>query len=66
MDLGNNNISDSGMVPLSEALKVGFVLFREISLFALLLRLPVTQLSYPDGCPGQQNDKGVEFARQRN
>ena len=37
LDLGENEINDEGMVPLSGALKVSFVLFREISSFALLL-----------------------------
>ena len=37
LDLGANLIGDAGMLPLGDALKVDFVLFREISSFALLL-----------------------------
>ena len=47
LDLSENEIGDAGMLPLGDALKVDFVLFREISSFALLL-LPVTQLSCHD------------------
>ena len=65
LNLRWNEIGDAGMLPLGDALKVDFVLFREISSFALLL-LPVTQLSCPNGFSGQQNDQGVGFARQRN
>ena len=36
--LWGNQIGDAGMLPLGDALKVDFVLFREISSFALLLR----------------------------
>ena len=35
LDLSHNKIGDAGMLPLGDALKVGFVLFREISSFAL-------------------------------
>ena len=42
VDLSYNKISGSGMVPLSDALKVGYALFLEISSFAALA-LPVTQ-----------------------
>ena len=38
LNLGDNEIGDAGMLPLGDALKVDFVLFREISSFALLLR----------------------------
>ena len=31
LNLGNNEIGDAGMLPLGDALKVYFVLFREIS-----------------------------------
>ena len=40
LDLSENKIGDAGMLPLGDALKVDFVLFREISLFALLLLSP--------------------------
>ena len=43
LDLADNEIGDAGMLPLGDALKVDFVLFREISSFALLLR-PVTRI----------------------
>ena len=38
LDLSHNKIGDAGMLPLGDALKVDFVLFREISSFALLPR----------------------------
>ena len=38
LDLGFNKIGDAGMLRLGDALKVAFVLFREISSFALLPR----------------------------
>ena len=35
LDLRDNEIGDAGMLPLGDALKVDFVLFREISSFAM-------------------------------
>ena len=42
LNLRRNRIGDAGMLPLGDALKVDFVLFREISSFALLLLLPLS------------------------
>ena len=39
LNLCDNEFGDAGMLPLGDALKVDFVLFREISSFALLLLL---------------------------
>ena len=39
----HNKIGSQGILPLCDALKVNFVLFREISSLAVLLRLPVTR-----------------------
>ena len=37
LNLAGNRIGDKGIIPLSDAIKVSFVLFREISSFAVLL-----------------------------
>ena len=46
LNLRWNEIGDAGMLPLGDALKVDFVLFREISSFALLPLPNITILLY--------------------
>ena len=55
LNLRANKIGDAGMLLLGDALKVDFVLFREISSFAVLL-VPVTQRFLVFGCTGEQHD----------
>ena len=46
LDLSMNVIGGAGMLPLGDALKVDFALFREISSFALLPLPNITILLY--------------------
>ena len=73
LNLRDNEISDAGMLPLGDALKVDFVLFREISSFALLLLsvTPIYEMCWNCafvlcGCLGEQHDHCARVGSKQN